>query len=53
MNEMNRRAFLMASAGASTLLGGFKSEPVQAAEPIARPPQIELGKTGIKMSRLG
>jgi aryl-alcohol dehydrogenase-like predicted oxidoreductase len=53
MNAMNRRKFLLATAGASTLLGALKSPSVLAAEPIASPPQIELGKTGIKMSRLG
>ena len=53
MNTINRRNFLMATAGASTLLGGLKAANILAAEPIARPPQIELGNTGIKMSRLG
>ncbi|MBN2296326.1 MAG: aldo/keto reductase [Pirellulales bacterium] len=53
MSTINRRNFLAATAGASTLLGGLKAENVVAAEPIARPPMIELGKTGIKMSRLG
>lgn len=52
MSAMNRRIFLT-TAGAATLLGGLESTPILAGEPIARPPQIELGKTGIKMSRLG
>lgn len=66
MNQMDRRRFLGVTAGATAYLGGAGALPAaphtgapesaelasQAGRPPA-PPIIELGKTGIQMSRLG
>jgi aryl-alcohol dehydrogenase-like predicted oxidoreductase len=65
MNQVDRRHFLGATAGAAAVLG--TSQVLTAKEPSAdsaaaasagaesppAPPIIELGRTGIKMSRLG
>jgi aryl-alcohol dehydrogenase-like predicted oxidoreductase len=67
MAEMNRRGFLGASAGAAAALGAghvLRAEEQSGKPSTARaadtpsqqppaPPIIELGRTGIKMSRLG
>jgi aryl-alcohol dehydrogenase-like predicted oxidoreductase len=64
MNRLDRRRFLGATAGAAAALGA--SNVLRADEPrapssrstassqgVPAPPIIELGRTGIKMSRLG
>jgi len=63
MNEMDRRRFLGSAAGAAAVLGttrlqaAGRSETSPAGEKAAdeppAPPMIELGKTKIKMTRLG
>jgi 1-deoxyxylulose-5-phosphate synthase len=64
MNEMDRRRFLGATAGAAVAMGatgalraadpGVKTAPdKQTADQPPAPPLITLGKTGIEMSRLG
>jgi aryl-alcohol dehydrogenase-like predicted oxidoreductase len=67
MNDINRRRFLEATAGAAAALGATNllhaddtnsnsaSVEPEAAKPDQppAPPMIELGKTGVKMSRLG
>jgi 1-deoxyxylulose-5-phosphate synthase len=66
MNRLDRRQFLEASAGAAAVLGaspllmadGTAKPPVEGGEAAAAgqppaPPMVELGKTGIQMSRLG
>lgn len=67
MNPMDRRRFLEATAGAAAALGAGRvlhaaeegktaaatAESAKAAEHPPAPPMIELGKTGIRMSRLG
>jgi aryl-alcohol dehydrogenase-like predicted oxidoreductase len=64
MSELNRRRFLGKAAGAAAVLGasgGLRANavPSKAADVASkkdrppRPPIIELGKTNIKMSRLG
>jgi aryl-alcohol dehydrogenase-like predicted oxidoreductase len=64
MHRIDRRGFLGATAGAAAALGAghvlLGSEPTAkspvAAAPFERPPAppiVELGRTGIKMSRLG
>ncbi len=53
MSELDRRTFLAATAGAAAYLAG-SGRAVRAAEssPPA-PPEITLGKTDVKMSRVG
>jgi 1-deoxyxylulose-5-phosphate synthase len=60
MGDFDRRGFLGTSAGIAAGLAAMghsgqtanaKTEPAVGA--IPRPPQIELGNTGVKMSRLG
>ncbi len=64
MNEMDRRRFLGSAAGAAAVLGatgGLRIAPAAdrlsdgaiALDRPPAPPMIELGKTKIKMSRLG
>ena len=64
MSQIDRRRFLGSAAGAAAVLGTTRGlpmasaadKPAGAAQPTDRPPappMIELGKTGIKMSRLG
>jgi 1-deoxyxylulose-5-phosphate synthase len=59
MNEMDRRRFLGATAGAAALgaTGALRAAPPEkspaAADRPPAPPMIELGNTKIKMSRLG
>jgi 1-deoxyxylulose-5-phosphate synthase len=66
MNDMDRRRFLGATAGAAAAFGatsvlrGEQAEKPAAATSVSAassdppaPPMIELGKTGVKMSRLG
>lgn len=51
MSVINRRAFLMGTAGAAACL---EAAPLTAADAtVPRPPQVPLGKTGITMSRVG
>src|SRR3982750_466046 len=64
MNEIDRRRFLGSAAGAAAALGAagrlHAAAPTDKAPEVANlsdrppaPPMIELGKTKIKMSRLG
>jgi aryl-alcohol dehydrogenase-like predicted oxidoreductase len=64
MNEMDRRRFLGSAAGAAAVLGTTVASQAaatsdkaparaSAADQPPAPPMIELGKTKIKMSRLG
>jgi aryl-alcohol dehydrogenase-like predicted oxidoreductase len=54
MSEINRRAFLAASAGAACLrtAAATAAPPAQPAEAPPAPPQVRLGSTGITTSRL-
>lgn len=52
MHVMNRRSFMARSAGIATLAGGLGPALVSAQEPLAKLPQVPLGKTGITVSRL-
>lgn len=49
MSPIDRRGFLAATAGAAAYL----SSPRAAGAAALEPPQVPLGKTGIKMSRVG
>jgi hypothetical protein len=69
MNDIDRRRFLGATAGAAAALGAgsvLRAEEATSKSPTATkpsapatvdgppaPPIVELGKTGVKMSRLG
>lgn len=67
MNSINRRRFIEATAGAAAAIGTARvlhaAEPggttsastttATLADPPPAPPTVELGKTGIRMSRLG
>src|SRR5262249_35278321 len=51
MNDINRRAFLAASAGAACLAApALASQPAETPPPA--PPRVPLGRTGITTSRL-
>jgi aryl-alcohol dehydrogenase-like predicted oxidoreductase len=54
-NEMNRRAFLANSAGATICLAdGVEARAAAVDQPAPpAPPRVPLGRTGITMSRLG
>jgi aryl-alcohol dehydrogenase-like predicted oxidoreductase len=61
MNEINRRAFLATSAGAAASLGvaARADQPARPAAPAPaagaappRPPQVQLGRTNVRLSRL-
>lgn len=52
MSALNRRSFLVNTAGVAGLLSGLGSANVLAAESVPAPPQVPLGKTGITLSRL-
>ena len=52
MSAMNRRNFLVNTAGVAGLLSGLGSANVLAAQSPPAPPQVPLGKTGITVSRI-
>ena len=55
MSEIDRRAFLSASAGAACLGTAAAADAAQPAQPAAAPPappQVTLGRTGITTTRL-
>lgn len=52
MSGIKRRQFLGSLAGTAVLLNGI-GRSARAAEDIPPPPQVQLGKTGIRLSRVG
>ncbi len=53
MTDLTRRRFLATSAGTLALAASGFRKTVHAAETIEPPAQVDIGKTGIRMSRVG
>jgi aryl-alcohol dehydrogenase-like predicted oxidoreductase len=53
MSEFDRRSFLAATAGAAAYLAGSRDAAAALQEAPTAPPEIMLGKTEVKMSRVG